>query len=58
MPEGVALNYFARIPDPLTFNTFSAAEIANAEVEREVVAEIEARKPERIAINPGPRQEE
>jgi hypothetical protein len=51
MPEGIALNYFARIPDPLTYNTFSAPEIANLDVERDVVREIEAKKPDRIAIN-------
>lgn len=51
MPEGIAMNYFLGIPDPLTYNTFSAVEIATPELERDVVREIDTRKPELIALD-------
>jgi hypothetical protein len=50
MPEGATLNYLAGTPTPLSFHTFTPVEIAAADVEAQIVAELLARRPARIAI--------
>lgn len=50
MPEGIGLNYLARVPTTLTFHTFTPPETAPAEVEALVVAEMERRPPEYVAL--------
>ena len=49
-PEGLALNYLARVPTPLTFHTFTPVETADSGTERRIVEELASRNPERIAI--------
>jgi hypothetical protein len=49
-PEGLALNYLARVATPLTFHTFTPVETADRDTERRIVEELASRKPERIAI--------
>jgi hypothetical protein len=50
MPEGLTLNYFARVRNPLSFHTFTPAEIDTPAAERAVMAELRARRPERVAL--------
>ncbi|MCU1350356.1 MAG: 4-amino-4-deoxy-L-arabinose transferase and related glycosyltransferase of family, partial [Acidobacteria bacterium] len=49
MPEGLTLNYFAGVPNPLSFYIFTPPEI-DTTAERAIVAELRSRKPERIAL--------
>lgn len=52
VPEGLALNYFSRIANPMLFQTFTPVESATPETERRIVAEFERTKPELVAIVP------
>ncbi len=57
MPEGVTLNYFSRIPSPISFHTFTPPETADAKIEQRIIEEIERSKPELVAINNRPVRE-
>lgn len=50
MPEGVALNYLADVRTPISFHTFTPAETADETIEQAIIREIDAAKPELIAI--------
>jgi hypothetical protein len=52
MPEGLTLNYFLRIDNPITFHTFIPGEIDDPVTETRIVAEIEERRPQMVAILP------
>lgn len=51
MPEGLALNYFSRIENPLSFHTFTPIETANPEIEQRILQELGQFQPPLIAIN-------
>ncbi len=48
LPEGLAINYLARVPSPIPFHTFTPVEIAGEE--DAVVAALARRPPEAVAI--------
>lgn len=48
MPEGLGLNYLAKVPTPLRYQTFTPVEIAGAE--GPIVAELVAKRPQYVAI--------
>jgi hypothetical protein len=50
MPEGLGLNYLAKVPTPLRYQTFTPVEIAGAE--GPIVAELAAKRPQYVAIVP------
>lgn len=50
LPEGVTLNYFARVPTTLSFHTFTPPETADPATEAQVLAEMQRRPPEYVAI--------
>jgi hypothetical protein len=50
MPEGLTLNYLAKVPTPLRYQTFTPAEVAGAE--GPIVAELAAKRPQYVAIVP------
>jgi hypothetical protein len=52
MPEGLAINYFTRRATSLSYQTFTPIEIADPEVERRIVEELQASAPDLIAIVP------
>lgn len=50
LPEGLTLNYFAGVPTPLRFHTFTPVEVGDAPVETEVIRDFEAHPPEQVVI--------
>jgi Dolichyl-phosphate-mannose-protein mannosyltransferase len=48
MPEGLQLNYFARVPNPTRVHTFTPPEIAG--LEASIVRELEANPPQTIVV--------
>jgi hypothetical protein len=48
MPEGLSLNYLAKVPTPLRYQTFTPVEIADAEAP--IVAELAVKRPRYVAI--------
>ncbi|MHB0968308.1 MAG: hypothetical protein ACYC7A_04490 [Thermoanaerobaculia bacterium] len=52
IPEGLAINYFSRIANPMLFQTFTPVESAAPETEQRIIAEFERTKPELVAIVP------
>jgi hypothetical protein len=50
LPEGLALNYLARVPSPIPFHTFTPVEIAGEE--EAVVAALARDSPDAVAIVP------
>lgn len=48
MPEGLALNYLAKVPTPLRYQTFTPVEIAGSEAP--IVAELAMKRPQYVAI--------
>ena len=50
MPEGLAINYLSRLRTPLRHQTFTPVEIAGEEAS--IVAELEARPPQYVALVP------
>lgn len=50
MPEGIALDYFAHAKTPLSFYVFTPPEIGDEAIERVIVAELQRRRPESVAI--------
>jgi hypothetical protein len=52
MPEGLTLNYLARIPTPLRYHTFTPVEMAGQE--GAILAELEAKKPLYVVLQPRP----
>lgn len=48
MPEGLGLNYLAKVPTPIRYQTFTPAEIAGGEAP--IVAELAATRPQFVAI--------
>lgn len=50
IPEGITLNYLAAMPTTLTFHTFTPVETADAAIEQQIIGEMRAHAPERIAI--------
>ncbi|HEV7922075.1 MAG TPA: hypothetical protein VGR02_14910 [Thermoanaerobaculia bacterium] len=49
-PEGLTLNYLAGVKTPLTFHTFIPPETADPRVEQRILAELQSRPPEYVAI--------
>ncbi|HYM59797.1 MAG TPA: glycosyltransferase family 39 protein [Thermoanaerobaculia bacterium] len=49
-PEGITIDYLAGAQTPLSFHTFTPVETADAAVEQQVLRELEANPPGRIAI--------
>jgi hypothetical protein len=49
-PEGITINYLTRTTTPLSFHTFTPPETADPRVEDQILREIEAHPPDRIAI--------
>jgi hypothetical protein len=43
MPEGLTINYFTRIPNPIWYHTFSPMEIGDPEIEADVISTLDAR---------------
>lgn len=52
IPEGLTLNYFAEIRNPMLFQMFTPVEAASEETEDRIIAEFERTKPELVAIVP------
>jgi hypothetical protein len=50
IPEGLALNYLTSIPNPMSWHTFTPAEIPNRNVERRAIAEFERARPQYVAV--------
>jgi len=50
MPEGITINYLTRTTTPLSFHTFTPPETADSKVEDQILREIQARPPDRIAL--------
>lgn len=50
MPEGLTLNYLARIPTPIRQHTFTPAESASARVEAEILRELNAQPPDAVVL--------
>jgi hypothetical protein len=50
MPEGITINYLTATRTPLTFHTFTPVETAYPEVEEQILRELAARPPDRVAI--------
>ena len=50
MPEGITLNYLTQTRTTLTVHTFTPVETAYPEVEQEIVRELQAHPPDRVAI--------
>ncbi len=50
IPEGLTINYFARVPTPLTFHTFTPPETADPAVESRILAELQRHPPEFVAL--------
>ena len=50
MPEGLTLNYFAGVPTPLRFHTFTPVETGDPNVEAEVIRDLAAHPPEQIVF--------
>ncbi len=50
MPEGTTINYFTRLPTPLTFHMFTPPETADPSVERAVLMELKSRRPVEIVV--------
>jgi hypothetical protein len=49
-PEGITLNYLAEVKTPLSFHTFIPPETADPQAEQRVLAELQSRPPEYVAI--------
>ena len=50
IPEGLGIDYLAKATTPLRFHTFNPLESGEPHIEREIIGEIETRKPPHIAI--------
>ncbi|HUP48878.1 MAG TPA: hypothetical protein VNA04_08810 [Thermoanaerobaculia bacterium] len=50
IPEGLTLNYLARVPNPLIFHTFTPVETADPEIERQIIRQMGEREPQLIAV--------
>ena len=50
MPEGVTLNYLTHTRTTLSYHTFTPVETAYPNVERDILRELAARPPDRVAI--------
>ncbi len=50
MPEGVSLNYFTGFANPTAYYLFTPPEIGSAEVERRMIRELEATRPELLLL--------
>lgn len=50
VPEGLTINYLTRTRTPLTFHTFTPVETADATVETEILRELIAHPPDRVAL--------
>jgi hypothetical protein len=50
MPEGVAINYLSGTRTTLTYHTFTPVETAYEDIEQDILRELEARPPDRVAI--------
>ena len=50
VPEGLAINYLTGVDTPLSFTTFTPIEAADPRVESRIVAEVEARRPQLVAV--------
>jgi len=50
VPEGLTINYLTETTTPLTFHTFTPVETADPAVESEIMAEMQRRPPDRIAL--------
>ena len=50
MPEGITINYLTRTKTTLTYHTFTPVETAYDDVERDILRELQARPPDRVAI--------
>jgi hypothetical protein len=51
IPEGLTLNYFSGIPNPLSFHTFTPVETASAKTEQQIIEELEKFRPELVILN-------
>ncbi|MEK6374492.1 MAG: hypothetical protein AABO58_17545 [Acidobacteriota bacterium] len=50
MPEGVTLNYLTRTRTTLSYHTFTPVETAYPDVERDILHELSAHPPDRVAV--------
>ena len=50
LPEGITINYLTQTRTPLSFHTFTPVETADATVEAEIVRELIAHPPDRVAL--------
>ncbi|MCM2316414.1 MAG: hypothetical protein NDJ92_14795 [Thermoanaerobaculia bacterium] len=50
IPEGLALNYAASIPNPTSWHTFTPAELPTITQERAAIAEFERARPQHVAV--------
>lgn len=50
MPEGASLNYFTGFPNPTAYYVFTPPEIGSPEVERKMIRELAAAKPEYLLM--------
>lgn len=50
LPEGITINYLTKTTTTLTFHTFTPVETADPQIEDQILREIEARPPDRIAV--------
>lgn len=51
MPEGLTINYFSRIPNPIWYHTFSPMEIGDPNVEADVISELETSRPRWVLVS-------
>ncbi|MBI2213284.1 MAG: hypothetical protein HYU52_06525 [Acidobacteria bacterium] len=50
IPEGLAMNYVTSIPNPMSWHTFTPAEIPTREIDRRAVAEFDRVKPRYVVV--------
>ncbi|HSP17589.1 MAG TPA: hypothetical protein VLV78_22785 [Thermoanaerobaculia bacterium] len=50
VPEGLALNYLARVPTSISFHTFTPVETADPAIEAQIIQDIAAHPPQYIAV--------
>ena len=50
VPEGLTLNYLARVKTPMSFHTFTPVETADPQIEAQIIQDLTAHPPEYVAV--------
>jgi hypothetical protein len=50
VPEGLTLNYLARVKTPMSFHTFTPVETADPQIEAQIIQDLIAHPPEYVAV--------